>query len=162
MGCKKTGFSAAALIALSITGLHAQQTVPATGGEATGSGGTSSYTIGQVAYTTNTGTNASVAQGVQQPYEISVTVGLEEVPGINLECTVYPNPATDVIKLIVKDHDLENLSYQLYNISGKLLANEMITNNINIIEAQTLVPTTYFLKVLDKKKVVKAFRIIKN
>ncbi len=162
MRCKKTGFSAAALIALSITGLHAQETVPASGGEATGSGGTSSYTIGQVVYTTNTGANASVAQGVQQPYEISVTVGLEEAPGINLECTVYPNPATDVIKLIVKDYDLENLSYQLYNISGKLLANERITNNTNIIEVQDLVPTTYFLNVLDNKKVVKAFRIIKN
>jgi hypothetical protein len=148
--------------AFSITGLHAQQTVPATGGEATGSGGTTSYTVGQVAYTTNTGTNASVAQGVQQPYEISVTVGLEEAPGINLECTVYPNPATDLIKIIVTDYDTEHLYYQLYNINGKLLANEKLTSNTNIVEIQELVPTTYFIKILDDKKEVKVFRIVKH
>ena len=65
-------------------GLHAQETVPATGGDATRAGGSSSYTLGQVVYTTNTGTNGSVAQGVQQPYEISISVGIE-VTTINLE-----------------------------------------------------------------------------
>ncbi|MFT7299415.1 MAG: hypothetical protein ACI9WO_002239, partial [Sphingobacteriales bacterium] len=37
-----------AFLLLGIGGLHAQETVPATGGEATGNGGSSSYTVGQV------------------------------------------------------------------------------------------------------------------
>ena len=53
------------LLLFSTIQLHAQETVPATGGDATGSGGTSSYTVGQVVCTTNTGSNGSVAQGVQ-------------------------------------------------------------------------------------------------
>jgi hypothetical protein len=45
---------------------------PQAGGEATGSGGSVSYSVGQVVYTTNTGINGSVAQGVQQPYEFQM------------------------------------------------------------------------------------------
>jgi hypothetical protein len=70
----KSNLSALFLFCLGFTGLHAQQTVPATGGIATGSGGTVNYTVGQAAYTTQTGSGGTVTQGVQQPYEIWITV----------------------------------------------------------------------------------------
>ena len=70
---KKTIVSISFLLLGIIGGLHAQESPTAAGGEATGTGGTSSYSVGQVVYTTATGTNGSLAQGVQQPYEISVT-----------------------------------------------------------------------------------------
>ena len=50
---KKTITSIAFLL-LGLGGLHAQEALPATGGEATGAGGSSSYTVGQVVYTTDT------------------------------------------------------------------------------------------------------------
>ena len=53
----------------------AQQAVTPAGGNATGSSGNSSFTIGQVAYTTNGNANYSVADGVQQPFEISILSG---------------------------------------------------------------------------------------
>ena len=52
--------------------LFGQQAVVTAGAEATGTGGTVSYSVGQVVYQTHAGTNGSVAEGVQQPYEISV------------------------------------------------------------------------------------------
>ena len=57
-----------------IVPLQGQETIPTTGGSATGIGGSVSYTIGQVAFNTFRGTAAtgSVVQGVQQPYEISI------------------------------------------------------------------------------------------
>ena len=51
--------------------LSAQENTVASGGKATGSGGTVSYSVGQVVYTTNAGTNGSLSQGVQQPYVVS-------------------------------------------------------------------------------------------
>ena len=39
---------------------YAQETVPSAGGNATGTGGTSSYTVGQLVYTTNASTSGSV------------------------------------------------------------------------------------------------------
>src|SRR6056297_978638 len=60
-----------------LTGANAQQAMPASGGDASGSGGFVSYSVGQVVYTTHTGANGSVAQGVQQTYEIAVESGIE-------------------------------------------------------------------------------------
>jgi hypothetical protein len=145
-----------------VTMLQAQNAIPATGGNATGSGGSVSYTIGQVVYTTNSGTNGSAVQGVQQPYEISIVTGIEEAKDISLEIVVYPNPAEDFIKLKIKNYEFQNLRYQLYNVNGSLLQDNKVEGNETDITLQTLVPATYFLKVTDNNKVVKTFKIIKN
>lgn len=56
----------------SMLSIQAQQTTVSAGGDASGIGGTFSYSIGQVVYTYNYGTDVIVAQGVQQPFEISI------------------------------------------------------------------------------------------
>lgn len=163
---KKLKLSAVFLIIVGLSGLQAQEAIPATGGNASGSGGTASYTVGQVVYTTNTGTTGSVAQGVQQPYEISVVSGIEQAKGINLECTAYPNPTTDFFTLRVENYDNENLSYQLFDISGNLLENKKLTINETIITMANRVAAIYFLKVIQTKNTssqeIKTFKIIKN
>ena len=149
---------------LSILGINAQQTMSTTGGEATGTGGSSSYTVGQVVYTTNTGSNGSVAQGVQQPYEISATVGIE-VTEINLELVTFPNPTTDALTLHVgtwSTIDNQTLSYQLFDMQGKLLDSKPLVNSNTIIGVQNLPANTYLLHVLDNKTLIKTFTIVKN
>jgi hypothetical protein len=47
--------------------IYSQETLSASGGDATGSGGTVSYTVGQVFYTSLTGSTGTVSEGVQQP-----------------------------------------------------------------------------------------------
>jgi hypothetical protein len=156
------------LLGLGLAGLQAQESVNATGGNASGSGGSVSYSVGQVVYTTNTGANGTVAQGVQQPFEISVVTGLEEAKGINLSVTAYPNPTTDYLTLEVKDYELSNLNFQLYDMNGKLLQSEKITGNQTSIVMSNLVPATYFVKVIVKtqgiasQQELKTFKIIKN
>jgi hypothetical protein len=159
---KKLKLSTVLLLGIGMLGLQAQNTIPATGGNATGAGGTSSYTVGQVVYNTYTGTNGSVAQGVQQPFEISVVTGIEEALGISLEIMVYPNPTTDFITLKIENYELRNLRYQLYDINARLLQDNKIVSNKTSIVMQNLKPSMYFLKVTDRNKVVKTFKIIKN
>ncbi len=151
----------------SLSTISAQTSVNATGGDASGSGGSVSYSVGQVVYTTSSGTNGSVAEGVQQPYEISVLTGLEEARGISLEVTAYPNPTTDYITLIVDNsvktiHDLSQLSYQLYDMNGKLLQNEKITGNQTSVVMSHLAPATYFVRVISGHRPIKEFKIIKT
>ena len=74
---KRLQLIAVLLLVIGLTRLQAQETIPAIGGNASGSGGSVSYSVGQAVYTTNTGTNGSVPQGVQQPFEISVETGNE-------------------------------------------------------------------------------------
>lgn len=145
-----------------ILSVQAQQVVTTSGGEASGTGGTSNYSIGQVVYTTINGAGNSVAQGVQQPYEISVATGLEENLGIDLEFTAYPNPAKEFLTLKTDNNQLKQLSYQLTDIKGTLIETKKMEGNEASINMQSLLPATYFLIVLDNQKVVRTFKIIKN
>ena len=54
---KKVKFIVVFLMLFSMLGLKAQETTDASGGEASGSGGTVSYSVGQIVYTTSSGTN---------------------------------------------------------------------------------------------------------
>lgn len=159
---KRLKLSAVLLLGFGLTGLHAQESINATGGDASGSGGLASYSVGQVVYTTNTGTTGSVAQGVQQAFEISVVTGIEEAKGINLSVTAYPNPTTDYLTLSIGEFEISNLSFQLYDMSGKLLQNEKITGTQTNIVMSNLLPATYFVKVIAGNQLIKEFKIIKN
>jgi hypothetical protein len=158
---KKLKLSALLLLGLGLTGVQAQESNDATGGNATGSGGTASYSVGQVVCNTYTGTNGSVAEGVQQPYEISIVTAIEQVQGINL--SVYPNPTTNYLTLSIDEFDFQNLSYQLVDNTGKLLKSERITSNQTNIDMGNLVRAIYIIKVIqNNSKEVKTFKLIKN
>jgi len=162
MCIKKRTIILTVMLFATVTNIKAQEVVPTTGGEASGSGGSASYTVGQVVYTTRTGTNNnSIAQGVQQPYEISAVTGIVEAKGINLSVSAYPNPATDYLTVKVENYETANLQYQVFDINGKLLQSVEATGLETKIETNNLVPANYFVKVLDNKKEIKVFKIIK-
>lgn len=150
------------ILGFGLTGLQAQEAVTGSGGEASGSGGTVSFSVGQVVYTTNNGVGGSVAQGVQQPYEISVITAIDQNMEINLACSAFPNPTADYLILKVDQVENQNLSYTLYDIHGKALQDSQIKNMETKISMVNFSPSTYFLKVTNNKKEVKTFKIIKN
>ncbi|MES2394717.1 MAG: T9SS type A sorting domain-containing protein [Bacteroidota bacterium] len=159
---KKTILSVILFLAIGLSGGYAQKTILASGGNTSGTDGSVSYSVGQVVYTTVGGTNGSVAQGVQQPYEISVVSGIAEAIAVSLLCSAYPNPTIDHVKLKIDDYKIEDLNYQLYDISAKLIESKKVSAAETIISMGNLVPATYFIKVMQNNKEVKIFKIIKN
>jgi len=147
---------------LSLTTIQGQSTIPSTGGNATGSGGSVSYTIGQIVFNTLSATNGSVAQGVQQPYEISIVTAIENTEGITLEYKVYPNPTRGLITLTIKPFDKENLKYRLYDLNGILLQDKQIKIEETEVSLESLSASIYFLKVIKDNIEVKVFKIIKR
>lgn len=141
---------------------HAQEAVITSGGDASSSEGTVAYSIGQIVYTTHFGASGSVAQGVQQAFEISVFTGQEDIKGIGLTVSAYPNPTTDFLNLDVENQYNTNLSYQLFDMNGKLLETKKLKGDHTIIGMSHLAPSIYFLKVIQNNKVVKTFKIIYN
>lgn len=137
--------------------LSAQENTVASGGKTTGSGGTVSYSLGQVVYSTNIGTNGSVSQGLQQPYAVSTTVGINET---SIQLNAYPNPTTNNLTLTTDDS--ESLSYQLFNIQGAEISSKTLNSKTSNISLEGHPPATYFLKVIKNNEVIKAFKIIKN
>ena len=166
-------FIATLLLVIGTNKFYAQECINTTGGIITDGSASISYSVGQVVYTTNIGTNGSVAQGVQQPYEISVLTAIEEAKNINLSVMVYPNPTTNHITLSIGDSTYfdcaqynsisnQSMSYQLYDMNGKLLQSEKISGNQTSIVMSNLVPADYFVKVIKGNDEVKTFKIIKN
>jgi hypothetical protein len=150
------------LLGFELTGLQAQESVNASGSNAIGSGGSASYSVGQVVCATNTETSGSVIQGAQQPFEISIVNSIEEAIGITLSVSAYPNPTTDYVTLEIKELDISDLHFQLYDINGKLLQGEKITDNQTIIVMSNLVASTYFVKVNQSNKEIRIFKINKK
>ena len=140
---------------------QAQESANASGGDATGSGGTVAYSIGQVVYTTNTGSSGSVAQGMQHAYEI-FSVGIEETT-LNISLIAFPNPTSDNLTLQISNYNNEKLSYQLYDMQGKLLNNGQVTAQQTHIYTANLSAATYFINVVNQEnRKIQSFKIIKT
>jgi hypothetical protein len=155
------------LWAILLTGLfgsslvYAQESANSSGGKAIGVGGTVSYSVGQVFYTTNIGNSSSIAQGVQNAYEI-YSVGNEE-NNLNISLIAFPNPTIDNLTLQIGNYNNEKLSYQLYDMQGKLKDSGQIMVKQTLINMSDLPVSTYFVNVLDQEnKKVKSFKITKN
>lgn len=140
-------------------GLHAQENTTASGGEASGTGGTSSYTVGQVFGSTITGSSGTMTQGVQQPFEIFILTGIDEA-SISLNLSVYPNPTTDYLTLKVEH--VEGVEFLLTDVHGKVIKHQQLSKHSTNIDMSSEARSIYFLKLIKNSKPVKTFKIIKN
>jgi hypothetical protein len=160
MKVKKTGLITICFL-FGISFLSAQESINASGGVATGSGGSVSYSVGQLTYNTYTGSNGTITQGVQQSFEISETLSVDNT-AILLEASIFPNPTTDYLNLRLKDTNVSELSFQIIDITGKLITTKKLVTSNTIIQMDYLPATTYFMTVFRNQKTIKTFKIIKN
>lgn len=141
-------------------GLTAQNNTVSAGGNAAGAGGTSAYSVGQLAYSTSSGVNGTITEGLQQPYEISVTTATED-PTVDLDAIVFPNPARDYIELKIDNLGTEQLNYALLDISGRVVDAQIVTDHLTEIPVSTLAQGNYFLTLRNKDRTLKTFQISK-
>jgi hypothetical protein len=142
--------------------LTAQQSTNASGGNATGTGGTVSYSVGQMNYTTNTGTGGSAFQGVQQPYEIFTVTSVDEAKDLNINLSAFPNPTFDNLTLKVESANTKNLNYLLFDMNGKLLVTQKLEGTETKIAMNNYAAATYFIKITENNNTLKTFKIVKN
>ncbi|MBN2807815.1 MAG: T9SS type A sorting domain-containing protein [Prolixibacteraceae bacterium] len=153
------------LLFFGVTRLSAQADFASAGGNASGNGGSLSYTIGLVNFTMNSGSVGCVSQGVQHAYEIGVIDGITVSAVIELAVFVYPNPAADFLILkhtAMPSNQSGQLSFKLYDMKGQLLKREMIINSETLIEVNHYAPSTYFLTVNKNDEEIKSFKIVKK
>lgn len=149
------------VLAFSTCTLYSQNATVAAGGNASSGTGTVSYTVGQITYTTNANANFSVAQGVQQPFEISVLSVDEHIPAA-IELKAYPNPTMEDVTLDIGTLDTAGLQVLLLDISGRTLQEDKITYQLTTLNFAALPSSTYLVKVTSYGKNIKTFKIIKK
>lgn len=156
----KSIFSLLALMS-SISSIYSQEAVTSAGGNFIGSGGSSSYSIGQISYTTLSDNSQSISQGVQQSFEIQ-TLSDSNFSAENALVKIYPNPTSENIFLEVSDPNLYNCAYTVWDSTGKELSGGAIKNPITTITIKNFINGIYFLKVTKQNVSNKVFKIIKK
>lgn len=154
--------------------LNGQEAVVASGSNAGGVAGSVSYSIGQTFYHLTQSANGSVAEGVQQPYEISVVTGGAAFPGVQLRCSVKPNPVINLLILSIEEDSPAEYSAWLTDMNGKLLRKITIQSDETQISMAEYQPATYYLTVNkipqsdgkaiampDMEVLIKTFKIVK-
>lgn len=155
-------FILSVFILVSMTVLGQSAVVPA-GGTATGSGGTVTYTVGQIADQKVEGSGTYIIEGVQQPYDIQV-IGVDNFPGIILEAIVYPNPTQYSLRLSIRNYQLPEggLTAEIYDFNGRCIYKGVINNLETDFDFSRYAAATYHLRVLNDKSLLKTFKVVKT
>jgi hypothetical protein len=142
--------------------IYSQTAITSSGGTAIGEGGSATYSIGQLVYTTQIQNNVSIAQGVQQAYEFQEVLSNLEILTTNLTLLAYPNPTSDNFVLSISDNFQDNLTYILFDVQGKPCINGIIRDLTTQISIQNFANGIYFLRVANPNSSIKVFKIIKQ
>ncbi len=140
--------------------ISAQNGTITSGGDAAGSGGSVSFSIGQLDYTSISSAEGTVSQGLQHPYEISEVTSVAHQP-LDIAASLHPNPVKDYLYLNVPDELWQGLKIMLIDMQGRSIHEEQLVDQTTIIAMHESIPGTYFLIIQNEKNQIKTFKIIK-
>jgi hypothetical protein len=158
---KKIAIISTFALCVSLSTSYAQQGIHPSGGNASGAGGSVSYSVGQIFYSSQSGIDASLIQGVQQPFELMIT-DVKDLATNLLSCEVFPNPAVKELNLLIKGEQPENGNWNLIDSKGVTIRSGEISTEETMIPMAGVPMASYTLKVSSGKKELKIFKIIKQ
>ena len=123
--------------------------------------GSLSWTLGQAATGHFTGSNMILTQGFQQS-NLEVTTSTRFYPEMEGKITAYPNPVRNRLAVHLQDMDEISLSFQLFDLEGRLLKEEKIHSNPRRIHFNGMPSGKYILRITSGKKIIKTFKLIKR
>jgi len=150
-------------ISLSCLGQTAKpDLISASGDHFTSPGKQISWSLGEVITETFLNTEYSVTQGFHQcNYRVTA---MDESILIDFDIQVYPNPASDFIRVVINSNKKKPESFliSITDLQGKKLLLFNAAGNSHILSLLSYKPGTYFLSVLEGEKILKTFKIIKS
>ncbi len=137
----------------------AQQVVSSNGDSKSTAGYEVSWTVGEAVIETLTGSPNTLTQGFHQT-RLTVTAVSELLfPG--LEIKVFPNPTPDIITIHFSEF-IEDSRYFLYDLTGKLLENRLISSADTEVNMKNYASGQYILKLTNKsRQAIQTFKIVK-
>ena len=140
--------------------LSAQQSFVSSGGNASASSGSVSYSIGQLFYSNYQGAEFSLMEGVQQPYEIFM-VEVDDYLLSDISFNIYPNPVQDLL-VISSTAAKSEYSYLLTDSKASILNSGIISSPSICLNMAAYQSGTYFVTIFMGKESVITYKIIKN
>ena len=136
----------------------AQNAISTTGGHIKSTGGSTSFTVGQVVYVLKKGNGSYLNEGVQQVYT-KKTTPIEELVYLK-EVQLYPNPTQETMTLILWSMEDVQVRYTIMDYLGKEIKNGIILSEKSEISLRDLPSGNYFIS-LKSKKEIRIFKMVK-
>jgi hypothetical protein len=136
----------------------AQNAISSTGGHFKTTGGSTSFTVGQVAYVLKKGNGSYLNEGVQQVYT-KKTTPVEELVYLK-EVQLYPNPTQETVILILSSKEDVQVRYTIMDYLGKEIKYGIILSEKSEISLRDLPSGNYFIS-LKSKKEIRIFKMVK-
>lgn len=153
--------SISACLYCSTNNAFAQSGVHTSGGNASGTGGSVSYSVGQVFYSSQSGSNGALIQGVQQPFELVVTEVKGAISSL-VKCEAFPNPAVKDLKIRISGEMPEKASWKMVDVKGVTLLKGELNQAETLVSVANLPMATYTLQISSEKKDIQTFKVIKQ
>ena len=114
----------------------------------TNSGVIVKHTIGQLSVTGNFKGSFSVQQGFQQSLWANYLSSSDKI-----HITTSPNPFTEIVNFNLNNINVDKVTVQIFDISGKLVfgKEQLITNNQYTLNLSTLSIGTYLVRLYGKE-----------
>ena len=78
---------------------------------------------------------------------VDAVLGVESIVNDPLEVSVYPNPTKGVLK--IKMNNIKNAELTIYDVSGKVVLNKTIIQNMSVLDISFLKEGSYFYTIKD-------------
>lgn len=131
------------------------------GGVATGSGGSVSYSVGQLVYTTEASDGGAMAQGVQRPYQLTSVEIRTASPA--LDFSILPNPTDGNLLLRLSDRPDTMPVYRVTDVQGKELLEGQVGFPETPIGLSGFPAGTYLIRIQNpEKQLLQTLQVIKN
>ena len=137
-----------------------QSVISTDGGQAFNNQYSITYTIGELVsdFATDTSLNVDLTQGFNQFFLNIVSV---DNLFFDVDINVFPNPTHDFLNVeVLSSHN--NLSINLFDISGKLIRENDISQNKFSISFSDLAAGNYFLVFLNNNEKLKTIKVNKS
>jgi hypothetical protein len=140
---------------------QAQQTTDCAGGNASSTGGSVSYSLGQIFYEYDSDITGNISQGVQHAFEI-YSLGIYEST-LNQNISISPNPSTELLTINITESKSKNLIFKLYDIQGKVIFSGHINEPVTTINMSRIPAAIYYVNIENRQnQILQSFKIIKN
>ena len=94
--------------------------------------------------------------------KVNYPVAIQEIAQ-NTDIQIWPNPTTDILHLQLSDDaNIQDYTYQLFSLTGKLLQGGRLTDNHIEIDVNHYVSGAYILRIENSLHQVQTFKFIKK
>ncbi len=105
---------------------------------------------------------SSTSQNASLSIEIPTDIVFSDIPNTSQTVSVYPNPFSSSINVVVNDVVQTNLEFSVYNVLGVKIISKVLIPQLNIVETNFLNQGIYFYTVKDKDKILQTGKLVRE